>query len=530
VTFNPAAFDIAFVGSGIACSMTLLELTQTLLNADQAPGRLRIAVIERDEQFWCGVPYGPRTSIRALAIQKLDEFVVEPERSAYIAWLQRNRTHWLAMFQDQGGDAAARWIRDNREALDANRWGELYLPRNIFGMFIAEQVDAAIAALGAAGLAEVVTIRAEAISACAAAGRHVIGLRPASNGPTEIEADTVVVAIGSPPAKTMLADGREPAFTYINDLYVPNAESNLDALRQALDRTESPEQRNVLVVGSNATSLEVLYLMRHDARLRERLNSITVISRSGLLPYMICDEPLEFEFPRLTALVGAPTVTAADLMSAIRADMETAVERSLNPADLYDGFGAQLGQAMARMDVGQQEEFHCVYGMDFTKLVRRAGRDCRQASVELAADGTLSMLPGDVVRVDANSSGQPFANVRYRAAGVEQNHPDSFAAVVNCSGFEELDACSSPFLLSAMSNGLCRPNRTNRGVVVDDGFEASPGFCVIGPLVGGNFNAKLRYWHVESAPRIRLLAKSLSAKLMQSCDQSVDRMTLAGEP
>ena len=80
--------------------MTLLELTQTLLNADQAPGRLRIAVIERDEQFWCGVPYGPRTSIRALAIQKLDEFVVEPERSAYIAWLQRNRTHWLAMFQD----------------------------------------------------------------------------------------------------------------------------------------------------------------------------------------------------------------------------------------------------------------------------------------------------------------------------------------------------------------------------------------------------------------------------------------------
>jgi uncharacterized NAD(P)/FAD-binding protein YdhS len=274
----------------------------------------------------------------------------------------------------------------------------------------------------------------------------------------------------------------------------------------------------VLVVGSNATSLEALYLLRHDARIRERLNSITVISRSGVLPYMICDEPLEFEFPRLSALVSAGTVSAADLLAAIRADLETAVERSLNPADLYDGIGALLGQAMARMDVVQQEEFHCVHGMDFTKLVRRAGRDCRQASEELAADGTLSMLAGEVLRVDARAPGQPFAAVRYRAGGVEHTHPDSFAAVLNCGGFEELDACSSPFLRSAMANGLCRPNRTNRGLAVNDDFEASPGFRVIGPLVGGNFNAKLRYWHVESAPRIRTLAKSLAARLIATAE------------
>ena len=52
----------------------------------------------------------------------------------------------------------------------------------------------------------------------------------------------------------------------------------------------------MLVVGSNATSLEALYLMRHDARIRERVHSITVISRSGMLPYKICDEPPESEF------------------------------------------------------------------------------------------------------------------------------------------------------------------------------------------------------------------------------------------
>src|SRR5215475_4730631 len=75
-----STFDIAFIGSGIACSMTLLELAEVLLRGDAAPSTLRIAVVERDEQFWCGIPYGRRTSIRSLAIQKLDEFVGEAEK------------------------------------------------------------------------------------------------------------------------------------------------------------------------------------------------------------------------------------------------------------------------------------------------------------------------------------------------------------------------------------------------------------------------------------------------------------------
>ena len=522
---TPPAFDIAFIGSGIACSMTLLELAQTLLSPGPTPPKLRIAVVERDEQFWCGIPYGQRSSVRSLAIQKLDEFVNEPERSAYIAWLERNKSRWLASFQEQGGEAAACWIRDNREALDANRWGGLYLPRYVFGVFIAEQVDAAIAELGERDLAEIVTIHAEAISARSAHGRHLVGLSPSGEGPTDIEAGKVVVAIGSPPAKSILGCDSDPAFTYINDFYFPCEETNLERLRESLDRIEPREKRNVLVVGSNATSLEALYLMRHDARIRERVHSITVISRSGVLPYKICDEPPEFEFPRLNALLSEETVGAADLMSAIRADLGTAEERSLNLADLYDAIGVLFGQALGKMDLAQQEEFYCVHGMNFTKLVRRAGRDCRQASEELAADGTLCMLAGEVLRVDACAPGQPFATMNYRAAGAEHVHPVPFAAVVNCGGFEELDACSSPFLVSVMQNRLCRPNRTNRGLFVNDDFEASPDFCVIGPLIGGNFNPKIRLWHVESAPRIRSLAKSLAASLVASLQPTSQTVT-----
>ncbi len=513
-------FDIAFVGSGIACSMTLLEMAERLARRPP-PTTLRIAVVERDEQFWCGIAYGRRSSIRSLAIQKLDEFVSQPEKEAYCAWLEQHKDNWLTFLREEGGEAAARWLNDNRDALQQNQWGGLYLPRFLFGQFISQQITDIIEDLADRGLAVIETIGAEAVSADSVDGRFVVGLCPtAGSGPTEICADRLVAAIGSPPTKSILADDHQSAFTYINDLYHPDGESNVQRLRQALEDVSVREQRNVLVVGSNATSLEVLYLMRHDPAIRERIGSVTVISRSGVLPYLICDQPPEFDFPRLTALLGARTVSAIDLMAAVRADLESAAERSLNLADLYDDVGALIGRAFRKMEQEQLAEFYCVYGMTYTKLVRRAGRDCRQAASELAADGTLSLLAGEVLGVEPCAPGASFARVRYRVDGIETTHPEQFAAVLNCGGFEELDACSAPFLASILRNGLCRPNRTNRGVLVNDQFEASPGFFVIGPLNGGNFTPRIRFWHVESAPRIRALAKSLADGLVSSVQPS----------
>lgn len=174
---TPPTFDVAFIGSGAACSMTLLEMADALLSSPSASPKLRIAVVERDEQFWCGIPYGQRSSIGSLAIQKLDDFADEPEKAAYRIWLEQNKQRWLAFFQAEGGAAAARWICDNRDALDGNQWGELYLPRFLFGVFLSEQMIAAIAALGERDLAEIVTIRAEAMSAHSADGHYRIPRR-----------------------------------------------------------------------------------------------------------------------------------------------------------------------------------------------------------------------------------------------------------------------------------------------------------------------------------------------------------------
>ena len=80
----------------------------------------------------------------------------------------------------------------------------------------------------------------------------------------------------------------------------------------------------------------------------------------------------------------------------------------------------------------------------------------------------------------------------------------------------ELDSSSSRLITSLLNNKLCYINSTNRGFVVNDRLEASENVYVIGPLVGGNFNEKFRFWHVESASRIVGLAKLLAESLSDS--------------
>ena len=74
--------------------------------------------------------------------------------------------------------------------------------------------------------------------------------------------------------------------------------------------------------------------------------------------------------------------------------------------------------------------------------------------------------------------------------------------MVNCTGFEELPDSSSLLIRNLVEKRLCRVNSSNRGFDVNEDFEANTRLYIVGPLLGGIFNNKLRYWHVENAKRI----------------------------
>lgn len=514
-------YDIAIIGSGIASSMTLCQLAECLLNTPRGSKTLRIGIIEKEGEMWTGIPYGRRSIVGALAFQKLQEFLEEPERSCFIEWLATNADSWLGTLREQGGAGAAKWIADNESLMGQGKWGELYLPRFLFGRYVSSQVARALEVLTKAGLATVATIRGEAIDVCRLPGGSLsIVVEEESGVRAVLIAARVVLAIGSPPQKALPRGsftGQDP-HVYINDVYSPSENLSIQEIHQALSSLPERSMANVLILGSNASALEVLYLINYRSEIRRLLNSVVILSYSGLLPYKICEQPVGFELSALDSLRSAACFSAAELMAAITCDIRAAEAARLNIADLRDPVGAAVSRLTALMSIEQQEKFVCEHGVHYSRMMRRAGRDTRSAADELVNLGILTTVKGRLNSLEPTPLVQGAMQAVYETevGQAETTHPTPFSVTINCGGFEELDRSSSRLINSLVDNRLCSINRTGRGFLINERLEASENVYVIGPLVGGNFNRKIRFWHVESASRIAGLAKLLAESLSES--------------
>jgi len=59
-------------------------------------------------------------------------------------------------------------------------------------------------------------------------------------------------------------------------------------------------------------------------------------------------------------------------------------------------------------------------------------------------------------------------------------------------------------------------NLSGKGFYVNEKFEAAPNLYVMGPLLGGNKNERIHFWHLENASRIMYLAPYLAEELAPS--------------
>ena len=66
-----------------------------------------------------------------------------------------------------------------------------------------------------------------------------------------------------------------------------------------------------------------------------------------------------------------------------------------------------------------------------------------------------------------------------------------------------------------INKGICKVNSTNKGLIVNEDFEANDNFYVIGPMLGGIFNNKIRLWHVENAKSIFRIATLMIDKFIK---------------
>ena len=506
--------DITLLGSGIACTITLIEVLDRLLNNPPAD-KIKISVAERSGEFWKGIPYGARSSVNALTITSVLDFTNESERPAFFAWLKENKNTWAAYCREHGGITAARWLDQNLPLIDDGQWDAVYTPRFLYGNYMAEKLDRLRKIAEEKGLIEVTEITAEAIDINVMTdGLHEVVLEHKGGNTSTILTKKLVLSTGSAPVKTMHhpADGN---VLYINDIYEPSAKENFKALQVLLERTTAAESRNVLLIGSNASSIELLYLLEGMPALRQLINKVVVVSTSGMLPYHISTEVLPTHpIPHLDELKTDGNYDIKTLCDAAAKEIKSAMVNGAN-MDYVATIVSTTLKMMEPLGEHAKKEFYCNYGLKLRDMFRRSGPDYKYGSQVLIDLQQATLLKGRFIGTNPDSAGSTF-NYQDVETGETKTYPLTFNVIINCTGSHDLDRSSSRLLYNLVHKKIAVMNMSGKGFEVNERFEAAPNLYVMGPLLGGNVNKLIHFWQLENASRLTYLAPYLVTELLGS--------------
>ncbi|MCW3124237.1 MAG: hypothetical protein JWQ38_3729 [Flavipsychrobacter sp.] len=503
--------DITVIGSGIASTVTLIEVMSKLMQNAPAVQPLTVTVIEKHDELFKGIPYGSRSSVNALTITSVHDFIYEEEQPVFFKWLKDTVSEWSADYRERGGITAARWLENNLPLIEAEDWENIYTPRYLFGNYLHHKLTCLLRVAERQGLAKVEFIKAEAINVTEVpGGLYDVTLENPDKTITHRTARKLVIAAGSSPVRKMY-DGSD--VVYVNDIYHPSVSDNIKHVQAALAETKDAADRNVLIIGSNASSIELLYLLEGLPELRDTVNKTVVISTSGILPYNISTEVLpEHPIPNLETLKTAGDYTLKTLVDASSRDLKLAVHNGAN----VDYIATVINNTLKLMEpLGEEakKEFFGIHGVYLRDMFRRSGPEYKNASQLLIDMEEVTLLKGRYINTTASAHGV-LLNYQDTAAGEQHTYPLSFKTIINCSGSDNLNESSSRLMYNLVNSGLCRMNISKKGLEVNERFEAAPNLYIMGPLLGGNMNKLIHFWHLENASRLMYLAPHLADELL----------------
>jgi len=137
--------DIAFIGSGLSSTFTLIEYINQLeempsLKTSHGNDSVRIIMFEKDSWLWGGIPYGRRSGFTSLIITPLDEFLPESELSSFIEWMSENIDWLIVPFKQNAGNRSKKWLEDCEEKIRLKKSARIHIPRYFFGIYIWEKL------------------------------------------------------------------------------------------------------------------------------------------------------------------------------------------------------------------------------------------------------------------------------------------------------------------------------------------------------------------------------------------------------
>ncbi len=517
-------YDLAFIGSGMACVTTLISTFRDLLQLDfrvQTP--LQIAVVEKQDQLWTGLPYGEKSSVNCLTITPLAEFLTDiAELEEFIGWLLTHKD-WVTEYKHLGGSIAIEWCKRNEHLLNYDDLRTTPVPRYIYGRFKLDQLTRLLKQVEDKGLVTLTTIKAQATTLKQDNNGYQVLLKTCDEKQEWLSAHKLIIATGSLPHRKLNLLQNVPADRLIETAYEPGVEQALIKVQLLLSQTTDVANRNLLVIGSSAGTLELLYLLYYRDELSQLINKVVVLSRSGSLPLPTVPDEVEATFPFLDQMVSADLPAPEAVAEAMLREFETQFTTEISVVKVAKLLG-RTKQLLPQLSPREYTYFLMRYEYTFSKRIRRAGKDYLSGSYNLQSEGKLEVLPGkleSLATIDSDGLILTYLNKQATSAV----YPLTFQAVLSCSGFETFDECTNPLITDALAKGFCRINISGKGIDVNNQFEASPNLYVIGPLLAGNVNDILRYWHLESVARLSELAPLLSQSLLRGVfkeDQIID--------
>lgn len=506
---------IAFIGSGIATSYTLISLLEKL-QLNELSTKVEFLIIEKSNDFFKGVPYGNRSGKSVLLIQDLKNFISDPQRTHFINWLNKNSERLSKEFMENGGTYASKWVKKNRPIYEKGEWDNLYVPRFFFGNYINEEVLKRTEGLIEKKRLTLKLIQKEAVRVTKSDGDFKILFGDGSN----LKTNKVVLSVGSLPYKKLYQKQikNKANALYIKEPYGVGMEENMAQITNFIKERQNKNLiTKIAVLGANASGLEIIYKICDKLPIEQYNTSFKSLSSHGVMPDGKYDleKAKKFKPFYLESLKKVVDLDAKTVSEAANKDIDEAEKKGIGAATtvgiISEGFGALL----PKLSKEELLNFAYFYGNQIGRRQRCAGNHYLSVISQLSKLGRFEHIKGRFVKISENSKGLQLTHKPKSESGSDSEFSESFQIIVNCLGSINLESTDlTPFIKNLIHDGLCIPNPSQIGFHVNKDMQASENFYIAGPLLAGNQIQDKVFWHLEHCQRIIWSSEVLSEKIL----------------
>lgn len=504
-------YDIAFIGAGLASTHTLIELINNINYRDSSnifDGKLKIAVFEKDEWVWGGIPYGRRSSFTSLIITPLDEFLPDYELEPFINWMCINYQWLIKPFIENAGSRSKKWLKESENKILQKESHNIHIPRYFFGIYLWDKLRKSFSE--SSNNIEINFISEEVSSIEKTSERDCRFTLKANN--LNYFTNNIMLGVGIPEIRTLKIDSVSKCESLIiQDPYYPQLSSQIENIKSHVTSIENPK---VMIVGANASALEIIYQIQNNLEKTEDI-TFKVLSPQGKLPNLfIKNKPTSFEAKSLNQLDNTnQAITADSILEAFKKDLQFADLNNYGISDTLPIFTSFVGSLVGKLSDDEKLKFVTFHGVEIGRLQRRAGYEYTLPVNELIEKELIEIISGKLVEITIDKNHEGKAN--YISEG--ELCCEKFDVLINCSGSSGLDKKHlSNLLIQLIESKICKSTPSSHGFVVGDKFDVCDGFYINGPLLAGNVVGSMGIWHVEHCGRIMSFSKKISGYLIDS--------------